>query len=104
MHCPACQYRFTFCDSLKVLSPYRCPCPKCKTVLTLGKQADRFVIAAVLLGAAAAAAGIYLEEAHLITSSQAFASSAALLVLGSAFGEWLFWKHGVLAVKAPAAK
>lgn len=103
MQCPACQYRFTFCDSFKVLSPYHCSCPKCKTMLTLGKQADRFVIAALVLGAGAAGVGIYLEEASLITSSQAFAASTALLVLGSAIGEWHLWKRGILAVKAPAA-
>jgi hypothetical protein len=101
MHCPACQHRFTFRDSLKILSPYHCPCPACKAPLTLGKQADRFVIGALLLGTAATAAGIYLEQSHILSSAQGFATTAALLVLGSALGEWYLWKRGVLCAKFP---
>jgi hypothetical protein len=104
MQCPACQYRFTFCDSLKVLSPYHCVCPSCKARLSLGKQADRFVVVAMFAGAATAAVGIYLEQSHIFTSAQAFATAAGLFVVGGAFGEWYFWKHGVLSEKSPTSK
>lgn len=99
MQCPACQYQFKFLDVVKVVSPYHCPCPVCKSPLTLGRQGKRFAVASAVGGAVIAGAGICLEQSQVVTSAQAFALTAIVFLLAAGAGEWYFWKCGALSIK-----
>jgi hypothetical protein len=104
MQCPACQYRFTFRNTLSIVSPYNCPCPACKAPLTLGKQGTKFAVASALGGAAVSTAGICLDHCQVFAPAVTFAVTAVVFILAAGAGEWYCWKNGILLEKPAAAR
>jgi hypothetical protein len=62
MFCPACNHRFSFLESCRVLNPWKIRCPQCGAILSGGRQATWVAVLAGFLGLLIASVAITMEE------------------------------------------
>ena len=101
MHCPACQHQFGYLDALKIVNPFRHPCPECQSRLTLGRQGVRYTAAAALGGALLAAGAIALEQRGHCSQPESLLGFSVVFAVAVGLGEGYCWKRGNFVPVSP---
>ena len=60
--CPSCSKGLRYVDSFKLINPWKCRCPYCRTLLEMSKAWKAVYVASPFVGFAIAGVAIYQEE------------------------------------------